>query len=184
MKILRLNKAGDPLSWISKEHAAELYAKDQVVWELGENPVIMHGGHNSQGIQSRLSMATIIASDGRVCSNKFSVGLSNPALFRRDENRCMYCGEKFPDSMLTRDHVIPRGLGRNGPDVWENVVAACKRCNSAKGCRTPEEFGHLLLAVPFKPNPYEFMYLLNRKILGDQMEYLSTRFSNQRAWAA
>lgn len=182
MRILRLNKAGDPLAWITKEDATELYAKDQVVWELGDRSIIMRGGRNHQGQQSVLSLATIIASDGRVCSDKFSVSLSNSTLFRRDENRCMYCGEQFPDRKLTRDHVFPRGRG--GLDTWVNVVAACKSCNHRKGCRTPEEFGHLLLAVPFKPNPFEFMYLANRKILGDQMDYLKTRFSNQRKWAA
>ena len=42
-----------------------------------------------------------------------------------------------------------------------------------------------LLAVPFTPNIYEFMYLSNRQIIGDQMEYLRARFrSNTRRWQA
>jgi hypothetical protein len=62
-------------------------------------------------------------------------------------------------------------------------VAACQRCNSFKGGRTPEEAGMELLAVPFTPNIYEFMYLSNRQIIGDQMEYLQSRFRDgSRDW--
>ena len=34
-----------------------------------------------------------------------------------------------------------------------------------------------LLAVPFVPNQYEFLYLSNHNVLADQMEFLSARFS-------
>ena len=181
MRILRLNKAGDPLGWITQNQAAELYSKDQVVWELGEKKITLHGGVNSYGIQSRLSLSPIIACEGRVVSDKLSISLSNSALFRRDMNLCMYCGNEFVDSLLTREHIIPRGQG--GPDVWTNVVAACKSCNGRKACRTPEEAGMQLLATPFKPNPFEWVYLMNRNIIFDQMEYLKTRFNNDRTWA-
>jgi hypothetical protein len=39
-----------------------------------------------------------------------------------------------------------------------------------------------LLAVPFSPNVFEFMYLANRQILGDQMAFLKARFSGMRHW--
>jgi hypothetical protein len=35
-----------------------------------------------------------------------------------------------------------------------------------------------LLAVPFVPNQYEFLYLSNHNVLADQMEFLSSRFSS------
>jgi len=41
--------------------------------------------------------------------------------------RCVYCGEKKP---LTRDHLIP--LSKGGGFTKENIVPACKRCNSIK----------------------------------------------------
>lgn len=181
MRILRLNKVGNPLGWITKEHAAELYCKGNVVWELGNDPLIITGGVNNNGIRSELYLAPVIASSGKVKSPT-TVPLTNQTLFRRDNNTCMYCGGKFPDRTLTREHIYPRGYG--GKDVWENVVAACLNCNSNKGCRTPEEAGLELLAVPFRPNLFEYMYLTNRRILGDQMEYLQTRFNNDRGWAA
>jgi hypothetical protein len=41
-----------------------------------------------------------------------------------------------------------------------------------------------LLAVPFRPNVFEFMYLANHRIRGDQMDYLKARFSGNREWQA
>lgn len=175
MLVLRLDKAGQPKSWISREDAATLYAKDQVIWELGDTKERMIGGFNSTGLRSSIELASIIACDGRVKGERGAVALTNPLLFRRDNNMCMYCGKRFSSSILTRDHVMPRS--RKGPDIWENTVACCRRCNQFKGARTPEEAGMELLAVPFKPNIYEHFYLSNRKILCDQMDFLKTNFS-------
>jgi len=41
--------------------------------------------------------------------------------------RCVYCGEKKP---LTRDHVVP--VSKGGAFTKDNVVPACKSCNSVK----------------------------------------------------
>ncbi|MCX4027029.1 HNH endonuclease [Endozoicomonas sp. SM1973] len=182
MKILRLNKSGLPISWLSKNEAATLYVKQQVLWSLGEKSFNLKGGVNENGLRSELTLATIIACDGNYKKKSFTPALSNSLLFRRDEFHCMYCGEIFSDRELTRDHIKPRVQG--GADVWTNVVAACQRCNGYKGGRTPEQAGMQLLAIPFEPNIFEFMYLANRNILGDQMGYLSARFTGQRSWAA
>lgn len=175
MLILRLDKSGQPKSWINKEDAATLYAKDQVIWSLGDNKQKMIGGYNAMGLRSSLEISSIIACEGKVKSEIGAISLTNPLLFRRDNNLCMYCGNRFSASILTRDHIIPRS--KAGPDRWENVVACCQRCNAYKGARTPEEANMKLLGVPFKPNIYEHFYLRNRKILGDQMEFLKTNFS-------
>jgi hypothetical protein len=141
----------------------------------------MRGGFNARGDQSIIALAPVIAIDGRK-SKRLSRAplLANPLLFRRDNNLCMYCGQQFANSQLTRDHIVPRVQG--GKDRWTNVVTACQRCNHFKGGRTPEEAGMELLAIPFEPNIFEFMYLANRKILADQMEYLRSRFSGNRNW--
>jgi 5-methylcytosine-specific restriction endonuclease McrA len=70
-------------------------------------------------------------------------------IFRRDDDTCQYCREKFPRSELTIDHVVPRTLG--GKSVWENVVCCCIDCNRRKGGRTPEEAGMKLKVKPKKP---------------------------------
>jgi 5-methylcytosine-specific restriction endonuclease McrA len=88
----------------------------------------------------------------------------------------MYCARDFAGTQLTRDHIQPRSRG--GRDRWENVVAACRRCNQHKANRTPEEANMQLVALPFKPNNAEYLALLNsRRILGDQMEFLRSQFS-------
>jgi HNH endonuclease len=43
-------------------------------------------------------------------------------------NQCTYCGSQ---ENLSYDHLIART--RNGPDIPDNVVMACKSCNSSKG---------------------------------------------------
>lgn len=48
---------------------------------------------------------------------------------------CAYCGSGHD---ITKDHVIPRSRG--GANTPENIVWACRNCNSAKGDRTPEEW--------------------------------------------
>tara|TARA_B100000446_G_scaffold61867_1_gene58326 strand:+ start:24232 stop:24900 length:669 start_codon:yes stop_codon:yes gene_type:complete len=182
VRILRLNKSGLPQAWVSREDAATLYAKDQVLWSLGSESFRLNGGYNQIGERSHLMLAPIIACTGKTGKKSFTPALSNRMLFRRDGHRCMYCGFEFDDRSLTRDHIIPRVQG--GPDNWKNVVAACARCNGHKGGRTPEQAGMELMAIPFVPNVFEFMYLANRLIRGDQMEYLQSRFTGQRCWEA
>ena len=182
VRILRLSKSGLPQTWLSREEAATLYVKEQVVWSLGEELMRINGGINRLGQRSFLMLAPIIACDGDINKHRFSPCLSNRLLFRRDGHLCMYCGAEFEDYQLTRDHIVPKVQG--GLDSWTNVVAACARCNSHKGGRTPEQAGMELLAIPFEPNVFEFMYLANRQIRGDQMEYLRSRFTGQRIWRA
>ena len=65
--------------------------------------------------------------------------VSRRAVFDRDNYRCQYCG-RHADSI---DHVVPRSRG--GRDVWDNLAAACRPCNSAKRNRTPDEAGMRLM---------------------------------------
>jgi 5-methylcytosine-specific restriction endonuclease McrA len=67
-------------------------------------------------------------------------------VFRRDHHACQYCGST---KRLTLDHVIPRSKG--GTHAWDNVVAACEKCNSAKGDRLLHETGMVLRSKPKAP---------------------------------
>lgn len=49
-------------------------------------------------------------------------------ILKRDNYTCRYCRSK--EQELTVDHVIPSALG--GSDKPENLVAACRDCNSGK----------------------------------------------------
>ena len=70
------------------------------------------------------------------------IALNRRAVFARDGHRCQYCGA----SAENIDHVIPRSRG--GPHAWDNVVAACRPCNSRKRDRLLEESGMKLRRKP------------------------------------
>ena len=71
--------------------------------------------------------------------------LNRRAVFARDEHRCQYCGAAAENI----DHVIPRSRG--GPHTWENVVAACRPCNTRKEDRLVHEVGLVLRRRPVAP---------------------------------
>jgi 5-methylcytosine-specific restriction endonuclease McrA len=80
------------------------------------------------------------------------VVLSRQNIFKRDGNQCQYCGS---GDHLTLDHVIPKS--RQGRTSWDNLITACKYCNSKKGHMTPEEAGMQLTRQPFKPSFVMFL---------------------------
>ncbi len=172
-QILTLDIAGRPARWMGWEQAAVLYCRERIAWEAGESRVRVRGGHcRLAGRRSELLLSTIVAIAGRAPSRapERVPPLTNRALFRRDGHLCLYCGQRFAVSGLTRDHVVPRLRG--GLDAWENVATACAPCNLRKGARTPEAAGMTLLAVPYAPDMAEWLVLSNRRILADQMRFL------------
>jgi hypothetical protein len=44
---------------------------------------------------------------------------------------CAYCAQRYPEREMTLDHVSPR-RGQDAYDRRDNLVLACKACNSAK----------------------------------------------------
>lgn len=70
-------------------------------------------------------------------------------IFARDENKCQYCGQRFPTSELSLDHIVPKTY--HGKTTWTNIVCACTECNKKKGGRTPEQAGMRLKRKPVKP---------------------------------
>ena len=177
-QILRLNIAGHPIEWLTWQEATTLYARNLVAWTLGETIRTVTGGTSRiTNLTSTIKLHSIVACAGDVHHGQMKKPvLTNNVLFRRDQNMCMYCGKHFQDRDLSRDHILPSSRG--GQDTWTNVVAACKRCNHFKQNRTPEEARLELLALPFAPNPAEYLALVNsRRIRADQMEFLKAQFS-------
>lgn len=66
-------------------------------------------------------------------------------VFARDSHRCQYCGDRAD----TLDHVRPRSRG--GEHSWNNVVAACRRCNTQKRDRLLHETSMSLKCAPGNP---------------------------------
>jgi 5-methylcytosine-specific restriction endonuclease McrA len=105
------------------------------------------------------------------------VALNRRNLFARDENRCQYCGRRFPTTELSIDHILPVSMG--GTTSWTNVVCACTDCNKRKGGRVPADAGLRLIREPFQPqhNP-EIKLKLRRK------KYYSWKhFLNEAYWS-
>ncbi|MEQ9453947.1 MAG: HNH endonuclease [Phycisphaeraceae bacterium] len=106
-----------------------------------------------------------------------AVKLNRRNIFARDRNLCQYCGQHFPTSELSLDHILPRAQG--GGSSWENLVCCCVACNSRKGGRTPRQANMQLIRKPVKPtrNPVISIRLGHNK-------YASWRaFLDQAYWS-
>lgn len=176
--ILQLDKGGNPQQWITHEKAAYYYTKGLVLWTIPAQDFTLWGGHSRiTGTRSSLTMDTIIAVNGEITKKQMEIQnripLTNRTLFRRDCNVCAYCGHNFANGQLSRDHIHPTSKG--GENTWMNVVTACNSCNKRKDDRTPEEANMELLYVPYVPNRAEYLLLLNRRVLTDQMEFLLSK---------
>ena len=86
------------------------------------------------------------------------VPLSRRAVFHRDASTCVYCGS----SATSIDHVVPRSRG--GTHTWDNVVAACRRCNHTKADRSLAELGWKLPHPPRTPSGAAWRLLGSRTV--------------------
>jgi 5-methylcytosine-specific restriction endonuclease McrA len=84
---------------------------------------------------------------------KKSVGYKKENIFLRDHYQCQYCHKKFPEHLLTIDHVHPQSKG--GASVWENVATSCSPCNNKRGNN-----GSIMpLNKPYRPSYYKLVEL-------------------------
>lgn len=58
------------------------------------------------------------------------------------EGKCYYCGSVVLPQELTMDHIVP--VVRGGKSAKNNVVPACKECNSKKKHSLPFEWDEYL----------------------------------------
>jgi 5-methylcytosine-specific restriction protein A len=64
-------------------------------------------------------------------------------LLKNQKGKCGYCGKQM--SSPTVDHKIP--VSRGGTDALDNLIAACKPCNSRKRDKTDQEYREFLALV-------------------------------------
>lgn len=88
----------------------------------------------------------------------------------RDQNTCQYCGNKFSFQDLTMDHVIPKSRG--GDRNWTNIVSCCKKCNSKKSNRTPEEAKMPLIRKPIIPRWDIHVLLRDKEIPNEWNDFI------------
>ena len=84
--------------------------------------------------------------------------LNRRAVFIRDGHLCQYCGA----AAESIDHVVPRSRG--GKHEWDNVVAACRRCNSQKRDRLLHDTAMRLRRQPSAPHFATWFMLHDRTI--------------------
>jgi 5-methylcytosine-specific restriction endonuclease McrA len=68
------------------------------------------------------------------------------AVWNRDNKECQYCGITVTYNEMTWDHVLPKSRGGNTD--WKNLVTCCKKCNTKKANKTPEEANMRLRKKP------------------------------------
>jgi 5-methylcytosine-specific restriction endonuclease McrA len=94
------------------------------------------------------------------------VALNRRAVFARDGHRCQYCGSAAENI----DHVVPRSRG--GTHTWDNVVAACRRCNAHKEDRLLHETGLALRRPPMVPRERSWVLAATSAMRPDWVPYL------------
>lgn len=62
--------------------------------------------------------------------------------FMKGRHFCYYCKKSFPRNEITMDHMYPRSTG--GPTIPQNIIPACKECNTTKADMTKNQFLHYL----------------------------------------
>ena len=146
-RTLVLNASNEPLSVVPARRGVVLVLRGtaDTVADLGET---WHAGRAIIDVPSVVRLRRYV----RVPHAR-NVPLSRRAIFLRDKYRCQYCGE----SAENVDHVIPKVQG--GTHRWENVVAACRRCNTRKGGRTPSQAGLQLRRTPSSPGRFDWVHV-------------------------
>lgn len=115
----------------------------------GKIEVIEEFDEEIKSVNIVIKMPAVVRLLKAVSGRKRQVKFSRINLAIRDDFSCQYCGDKKTLKHLTYDHVVPRAKG--GRTTWENIVMACRPCNSKKGHKTAEEVGLRLRTKPIKP---------------------------------
>lgn len=175
-KILALDGAGNPSTWITYREVAYHTCKNNIIQITAESFYTLHGGISRlTGEQSILDLDSIVMIQGEGIGKVRRNFVSRKALFMRDSKQCAYCGHYFVNGNLEVEHVMPQSRG--GRNIWTNLVSACNPCNNKKGDKYPHEAGLKLLWQPHEPNVAEWLILTNPQILPPQFEYLSKQVS-------
>jgi 5-methylcytosine-specific restriction endonuclease McrA len=146
-RVLVLNASYEPLNLVNVKRAVVLVLKNKA--EIIEE---REGHIHSERLV--MPFPTVIRLSYYVNVPYRGVSLSRRAVFIRDRYTCQYCGGKAESI----DHVIPRSRG--GEHTWENVVAACRRCNARKMNKLPSEAGLKLKRKPVEPHDHIWIFSL------------------------
>lgn len=140
-RTLVLNVTYQPLSIVSVRRAILL-----VVSEKAE--IVHEGAGRLRSEHLELPAPSVVRLQYHVrAPYRRRAPLHRRAVFARDDHVCQYCGAVAE----CIDHVHPRSKG--GPHSWENVVACCRSCNTAKGDTLPAHSRFRVPRTPYAPEP-------------------------------
>ena len=78
------------------------------------------------------------------------VPFSRANIYARDDYSCQYCGDAFPTTELTFDHVVP--VSQGGRKDWENIVTCCVSATAARADARPKRRGCTWSRAPRRPD--------------------------------
>ena len=163
-RVLVLNATYEPLNVVSVRRAVVLLLKDKA--ELVEaTEARLRAESLELPVPSVIRLVTYVR-----LPHRMALPVTRRTVLARDNYVCQYCGQTASKGDLTVDHVVPRCRG--GETVWENVAAACMRCNQRKGSRTPEEANMPLLSKPARPRYVALVLLRQGRASESWLKYM------------
>jgi 5-methylcytosine-specific restriction endonuclease McrA len=159
-RALVLNASYEPMCVVSHRRAVVLLLleKAELVADTG---LRLHSERLSVPVPSVVRLRSFVSIPFRR-----RVAVSRRAVMARDSSSCQYCGGRA-DSI---DHVVPRSRG--GEHVWDNVVAACRSCNTRKRDRMLHETSMRLRRRPHAPLGASWSILASGSVPGDWQPFL------------
>jgi 5-methylcytosine-specific restriction endonuclease McrA len=139
--VLVLNASYEPLHVCSIKRAVTLLMHE-IAERVEDGTQLLHSPSTSMSVPSVIRLRRYVKRPPR-----YHIAFNRRNVFRRDNHTCQFCGKVGGD--LTLDHVVPRSRG--GKNSWENIVTACRECNSKKRDRTPFEAKMKLTREPYAP---------------------------------
>lgn len=161
-RALVLNASYEPLSVVSARRATVLLLTDKAD-VVSPSGVLFRSEHLVVEVPSVVRLRHYVKVPYRRRS-----ALNRRSVFARDGHRCQYCG----GAAESIDHVVPRAKG--GKHIWENVVAACRRCNVAKRDRLLHETSMTLLSTPTAPRGFAWVSVLVGTVPEDWTPFLTS----------
>jgi 5-methylcytosine-specific restriction endonuclease McrA len=159
---LVLNASFEPLSVVSARRAVVLVL-DEKADVVHESDAVVHSERLSVSVPSVIRLRYFVKVPFRR-----TAALSRRGVFLRDGGICQYCGRRAESI----DHVVPRSRG--GPHTWDNVVAACGRCNALKRDRLVEETTMRLRRDPQAPQHLSWVAVAVHRVPEVWAQYLGT----------
>ena len=152
-KVLVLNQSYEPLMVINAKRAIVLIIKEKV-------KMLEKYSENIRSAQNSFDLPSVIRLNFYVHLKYKDIVLNRRNILNRDDYRCQYCAKQA--TPLTLDHIVPKNKG--GKDSWENLVAACSKCNTRKGDTLLKHMDMKLLKKPRKPSKlFQLQTYVNKK---------------------